>query len=597
MDNERVSGGSFSPDNSKLLITSDRSGIYNAYTVPTTGGEYTPITMSDSTSVRAISYFPHDERMLLSMDDNGNEIYHIFLRDTDGSVTDLTPFEGSRSSFYSWSQDKKSFFFTSNKRDVRNTDLYEMDIETMTPRMFYKNEKGYDLSRISNNKEMLVLSEGFSRDHNDLYIYHLKTKKLTKINNDENKNSAKAFSTDDEYLYYTSDATGEFSDLMKYDIAGQKSEKVAEKGWDITSNYFTKSGKYQVTTINQDAKRVIEVKDVATGKNLDLPSFDGGSISSVGFSEDEKLMRLYVGRTTTPSNLYVYNLENKKLTQITNVLNPEIDADDMVEARVIRYKSFDGVEIPAIYYLPKQASATNKVPAMVWVHGGPGGQSTMSFRPLIQYMTNNGYAVLQVNNRGSSGYGKTFYGLDDKRHGEGDLQDCVEGKNWLAAQPEIDGEKIGITGGSYGGYMVMAALTFAPEEFEVGVNLFGVTNWMRTLKGLPKWWGSYINTFYKEVGDPYSADSIRLKKMSPLFHVEEITKPLMVLQGAKDPRVLQAESDDIVEAVRARGIPVEYVLFDDEGHGFVKKKNQIKANSEIIKFLDTHLKGEGPEKG
>lgn len=182
--------------------------------------------------------------------------------------------------------------------------------------------------------------------------------------------------------------------------------------------------------------------------------------------------------------------------------------------------------------------------------------------------------------------------MDDLNHGDKDLKDCIAGKDWLATQPGINGSKIGIIGGSYGGYMTMAALTFAPEEFDVGVNIFGVTNWIRTLRSIPAWWESSRIALYKELGDPYSADSVRLEAISPLFHTERVTKPLMVLQGAKDPRVLQVESDEIVAGVRQNGVPVEYVLFEDEGHGFLKKENQIKGYSQILEFLNVHLKGD-----
>jgi len=178
--------------------------------------------------------------------------------------------------------------------------------------------------------------------------------------------------------------------------------------------------------------------------------------------------------------------------------------------------------------------------------------------------------------------------MDDQNHGEKDLQDCVEGKNWLVEQPEINGDRIGIIGGSYGGYMTMAALTFKPEEFDVGVNIFGVTNWLRTLKSIPPWWESFKDALYQEMGDPNTADTIRLHRISPLFHTEKVTKPLMVLQGAKDPRVLQVESDEIVAGVKKNGVPLEYVLFEDEGHGFVKKENQIEAYGKILVFLDKY---------
>lgn len=596
MDNERVFGGSFSPDKSKLLITSNRSGIYNMYTIPTTGGEYIPVTESDSISIYGISFFPEDERILYRMDNNGDEIFHLFVKNLDGSSKELTTQEGARAIFFGWAKDKKSFFYQSNERDKRYMDLYEMDLETFSPKRIYTDEKGYGISAISDNKQFLALSKNINTNDSDLFVYEIPSKKLTKINTTLSGNSAQEFSSDHSALFYTTDADGEFASLMKYNLTDGTHEKVLSRSWDINGSYITDKGTYRVTYINEDAKNVIEITEVATGNKLDLPDFDNQSITSVGFSSDETLMRLYVGGSNTPSNLYVYDLNTKKLTQLTNTLNKDVKLEDMVSAKVIRYKSFDGTEIPAIYYLPKQASETNKVPAMVWVHGGPGGQSTQSFRPLIQYLVNHGYAVLAVNNRGSSGYGKTFYKMDDQNHGEGDLQDCVEGKNWLAMQPEIDSDKIGIMGGSYGGYMTMAALTYAPEEFDVGVNIYGVTNWIRTLKSIPPWWESFKDALYLELGNPHTADSVRLKRISPLFHTDKVTKPLMVLQGAKDPRVLQVESDEIVAGVKKNGVPVEYVLFDDEGHGFVKKENQIEANSRILQFLDKHLKGKEPFK-
>ncbi|WP_430967930.1 alpha/beta fold hydrolase [Spongiimicrobium sp. 2-473A-2-J] len=590
MDNETVFGGSFSPDKSKLLISSNRSGIYNMYALSIATGDPIPVTASDSSSVFAISYFPKDERMLFRMDNNGNEIFHIYLRDTDGNHKDLTPDDGARTNFYGWAKDDQSFFFTSNKRDKRYMDLYEMDLENFKPTMLYQNDEGYSLGGLSNDKNYLPLSKAINTNDSDLFLYNLKDKSLVKINKNQSANSSQDFSNDGKSFYYTTDDNAEFAYLMRYDIAEKAYEKDMERNWDIAGSYFTETGKYQVTYINEDAKNVIEVKDMASGENIDLPALDNQSITNVSFSDDEKTVRFFAGGSHTPSNLYLYGLENEVILQLTDVLNDEIEGEHLVTAEVIRYKSFDGLEIPAIYYKPHQASEENKVPALVWVHGGPGGQSRQNFNSLIQYMVNHGYAVLAVNNRGSSGYGKTFYQMDDLNHGDKDLKDCVEGKNWLTQQPEIDAGKIGIIGGSYGGYMTMAALTYTPEEFAVGVNIFGVTNWIRTLRSIPPWWESFKDALYKELGDPNSADSVRLRKISPLFHTDKVTKPLIVLQGAQDPRVLQVESDEIVAGVKKNGVPVEYVLFEDEGHGFVKKENQIEAYSKILQFLDVHLK-------
>ncbi|MCK5574843.1 MAG: S9 family peptidase, partial [Sphingomonadales bacterium] len=274
----------------------------------------------------------------------------------------------------------------------------------------------------------------------------------------------------------------------------------------------------------------------------------------------------------------------------TSALNRDVNPDDLVDAEVVRYTSFDDLQIPGILYKPVGASAANKVPALVWVHGGPGGQSRRGYRAAIQHLVNHGYAVHAANNRGSSGYGKTFYHMDDKRHGDVDLKDIVYARTYLEGLDWVDGSKVGIIGGSYGGYMVGAALAFEPEAFDVGVNIFGVMNWPRTLKSIPPWWASFRKSLYDELGDP-EVEEERLMSISPLFHTQNIAKPLLVVQGANDPRVLQVESDELVAKVRANGVPVEYVLFPDEGHGFRKRENRITASNAYVRFLDQYLKG------
>jgi dipeptidyl aminopeptidase/acylaminoacyl peptidase len=247
------------------------------------------------------------------------------------------------------------------------------------------------------------------------------------------------------------------------------------------------------------------------------------------------------------------------------------------------------VQIPGILYRPHSATPEAKAPALVMVHGGPGGQARLGYNPIAQYLANHGYVVYDINNRGSSGYGKTFYAMDDRRHGEADLADVVASKRMLADLGYVDGERIGIIGGSYGGYMVLAALAFQPGVFDVGVDIFGVANWVRTLKSIPSWWTAERDALYAELGDP-ATDEARLRRISPLFHADKITTPLIVLQGANDPRVLQVESDEMVAAVRKNKVPVEYIVFPDEGHGFVKRENEVRGYRAVLDFLDRHLK-------
>jgi len=340
---------------------------------------------------------------------------------------------------------------------------------------------------------------------------------------------------------------------------------------------------------NEDARTKVKVIEEATGQPVALPALPDGDITGVNISESEQRMAFYHDGSRSPANLFVYEFGQDKPQRLTDSLNPGIDPEDLVEARVVRYKSFDGLEIPAILYQPHGASAEKKAPALVRVHGGPGGQARMPYNASVQYLANHGYVVLDVNNRGSSGYGKTFFTADDRKHGREPLWDCVEAKKYLGSLGYVETNQIGIMGGSYGGYMVLAALAFKPEEFAVGVDIFGVSNWVRTLQSIPPYWEAQRKSLYSEIGDPETQLDM-LREISPLFHADKITKPLIVLQGKNDPRVIKPESDEIVEAIKKKKGVVEYVVFDNEGHGFTKKDNEIRAYKAILDFLDKYLR-------
>lgn len=594
-DNLSISGGSFSADETRLLVTSNQTGIYNVFSLRVDGSGEEQFTFSEKESMFAISYFPEDDRFLFSSDRGGNEISHIYMQDEDGTVSDLTPWEGAVSSFGGWARDGESFFFVSNRRDPRYFDLYEMSIETLEPEMIYENLENLSPALISNKRRYLVLTMPVTTSNEEMYLRDRETGETRHISAHEGDAtySPTDFSLDDRILYFLTNEGSEYTYLAAMNLETGEKEVVYRDDWDVMYASNSHQERYRVIGINEDARTVVKIYDLSSGKEVSLPEFEGGDITGVSISRSEELIRLSVGSSTSPGDIHVYSFSDGGLAKLTSTLNPEIDEGDLVTGEVIRYPSFDSLEIPAILYKPHQASRKNKVPALLWIHGGPGGQSRLGFSSLIQYFVNQGYAILAVNNRGSSGYGKTFHNLDNKRHGEDDLLDCVYAKNYLDGLGYVDMDKVGIVGGSYGGYMVMAALAFQPEAFAVGANIFGVTNWIRTLRSIPPWWEGQKKALYDELGDPGTLDSVRLYRISPLFHAENVTKPLIVLQGANDPRVLKIESDEIVEAVSQNGVPVEYVVFDDEGHGFRKKENQIEGYGKVLQFLDKHLKGTG----
>ena len=586
-----VGGGSFSPDETKLLVHTNESGVFNVYELDIATGDRTPVTEGADTTY-AIAYMPTDERILFMKDQAGNEVHHLFLRDLDGSVRDLTEGEETRETFSGFSHDLASFFTLNNRRDERYLDLYEWDVESLEANLVFENSSGMEVGGISPDKQWVVLVKINTTNDMDLYVADLTgSGKPQLISEHEGMAtfSPADFSPDSRYLYYTSNLEGEFSSLHRYDLKSQVHEPVFATDWDVSFAYFSRDGRYHVIGTNEDGYTVVRITDTTTGDPVELPGVPAGNISGVGISRSESKMKFTVSSDTMPANLYLWEIGSEESQRLTNNLNPEVDTNDLVESEIARFTARDGMVIPGPLYKPIGAGPDHKVPVLVWVHGGPGGQSRPGYWSEIQFLVNQGYGLLAVNNRGSSGYGKSFLAADDQKHGREPLWDCVDAAEYLKTLDWVDGEHVGIIGGSYGGYMVLAALAYEPEAFDVGVDIFGVSNWVRTLESIPPWWESFREALYQEIGNPETQAEM-LRETSPVFHGDRIVKPLIILQGANDPRVLQAESDDMVEAIRANGGTVEYVVFEDEGHGFRKSANRVEGFHAVRDFLEEYLK-------
>ena len=586
-----VNGASFSRDEKQVLFNSNASGIFNAYVLPVGGGTPRALTSSTTDSTYAVGFFYNDDRILFTRDQGGNEQNHLYVRELDGAERDLTPGAKLKAAFAGWQPDGKAFYVSTNERDPKYFDLYRYDAQTYARTLVYQNETGRTVSAISRDGRYLALDKPNTTADSDVYLYDVQTRETKHISRHQGtaSYSAEDFDPESKRLLFATNDGGEFTRIRAYDLATGAVTDVEQADWDIAGTGYSRNGRHRISYVNEDGSIRMRVVDSATGKPVALPKTGGGEMRGAVFSDSGNLVAFYVNGDRSPNNLYVHDFRSNKATQLTRSLSPEIDPNDLVEAEVVRFTSFDGTVIPSIFYKPKGASNANKVPAVVYVHGGPGGQTMRGYNAQIQYLVNHGYAVLGINNRGSSGYGKTFFTADDRKHGQEPLWDCVEAKTWLASLGWVDPGRIGIMGGSYGGYMTLAALAFRPEAFKVGIDIFGVSNWIRTLESIPPYWESQRKALYDEIGDPVK-DKAFLTATSPLFHAANIRKPLMVIQGANDPRVIKPESDEIVEAVRKNGVEVEYVVFADEGHGFSKKKNQAEASAKILAFLDKHLK-------
>ena len=433
-----VGGPSFSADGSRVLYTSDASGIPNAYTVPFHGGPATQLTRSTTDSTYAVSFFRKDDRLLYTHDRGGDENGHLYVAGPQvAGDADLTPGSRIKASFLRWSHDEASFDVLTNERDPRFFDVYRYDAGKLDRTLVYKDTEGYRVADVSGDGRWVALDKTNTMADSDIYLWDTQEHRLTHLtpHNTPAQNRAEKFDPGSRRLYYLTNAGREFTQAKRYELATGKHEDVESADWDIQFTQLSREGRYRVSAVNQDGRTVLHIHDSKTNRLVPMPKLPEGDVTSVVFSRDEEQMVVTLSGDRSPANLYSCRVGSAEATRLTDSLNKEIDPEDLVESRVVRFKASDGVEIPSIFYMPHQASAQNKVPALVSVHGGPGGQTRKGYNALVQYLVNHGYAVLGINNRGSSGYGQTFFMADDRKHGHEPLRDCVEAKAFLAACP------------------------------------------------------------------------------------------------------------------------------------------------------------------
>ncbi len=584
-----IRGGSFSPDEAELLYSSNRGGTWNAFTVPIEGGRARPITDSMQASVYALSFFPRDRRLLFASQIPAGRFEHIYLRLLEGKVEDLTPDPEASFEFRGWSRDRKSFFYVRGQ-EGKSRNLFEMDAGSFEPRLLFCNEEEFRLGPVSDDRRFVALSKVHTAYDSDLYLYDRKEELLQHLSPHDSPIYfvPVTFEVGTHNLYYLTDEGSEFNYLMRYDAQTGRRGKVEEADGDIGYAEFSRTGQYRVVGINRDGSTELRVYEVASGEQVALPELPAGQITSVRFSFSERYMAFNLNGPRSPNDLFVYEFASRSYRKLTESLSPEIDPRHLVEPELVRFASFDGLDIPALYYRPKQIAEDEKVPGLIWANDGGYEASQIRFRPLVQYLVNHGYAILAVNNRGSWGYGKTFMSLDHRRRGRDDLQDCIAGKNFLASTGEVDPDRIAIIGGSYGGFLVLAGLAFQPKEFAAGLDLYGINNWIYTLQSIPPW-SSARKILFQKFGDP-DKDAEYLREISPLYHADRIKRPLLVVQGGRDPRVDRQDTDRLVEIVKSNGVPADYKVFEDEEHVVRSKENRIKLYKTILKFLEIHLK-------
>ncbi len=584
----------FSPDDRTMYYASNESGVFNIWKVAVEGGTPEQVTRSEE-SIMTVTHAPNSDELIYAADRGGDENYHLFrMPSAGGPAVDLTPGDGVRAEFAMWSHDGNAFYYSCNRRDPRVLDVYAYDMKSGQSRMVFENPGRDTLAAVSRDGRFLALTRFYNVTNTDMLLYDVEKKELKPLSEHEGEiiYASVGFSPDDKELYYLTDRDSDFTYLMKLDLTTNKAERVLSSDWDVVFAGFSHNGRYLITATNEDGRTRIKMVDRESGKPVKLPDLPDGEISSISITRSEKLMSYSFQGDARPADLHVMNLSDGRSRQMTKSLKDNIQQDYLVDSCLLRYPARDQLQIPAYLYVPK-GRAGEKLPAIIWVHGGPMGQSTKGFSALRQFFVNHGYVVLMPNVRGSTGYGKKYHMMDDKDWGGAPLQDVIAGKRYLETLPYVDAGKIVILGGSYGGYMVLSALTREPDAFAAGVDICGPSNLFTLMASIPPYWEPFKVYFEREVGH-VERDKEFLTERSPLFSADRIRAPLFVIQGANDPRVKQAESDQIVEAIRQKNGVVEYLTFPDEGHGLRKKENNIAAYSAVMEILDRHVRGAKP---
>ena len=535
---------------------------------------------------------------LFSKDIGGNENAQIYKFDlTSRDITMLT--DGtSRNGSATLSKDGRYLAYSSNARNKKDMDIYLLDLATANakPKMILSEGGSWGVQDFSFDGKELAVSRYNSIEDAQPAIINLSTGKINMLPVDGGKASFGGFVFDrsNKGAFFISNEpingkVSEFRTLRHHDgVSNKVTHITATIPWDAESLTLSDDGKLLAYQTNEGGINKLYVRDTVTGKQVKLPALPTGLIGGTAFSPDGKRLALSLNSAASPSDVYVIDLATAKSTRWTQSEVGGLDTSKFIAPSLIEFPSFDGRKIPSFYYKPQTASASHKVPVIINIHGGPEAQSQPSFNPTAQYLANEkGVAMLIPNVRGSSGYGRTYLALDNGPLREDSVKDIGALLDWIAKQPELDASRVGVMGGSYGGYMVLSSLMHYSDRIRAGVDVVGISNFKTFLTNTESYRRDLRRAEYGDERDPVMSEVF--DRISPLNHANRIKSPLFVAQGLNDPRVPYTEAEQIVKAVRGNGVPVSYLLFKDEGHGFRKKSNSDFFNAATMEFWDKYL--------
>lgn len=616
----------FSPDGKRIVYLTNATGTSQVWAVDTGGGKPEQLTFFDD-NVSFVRWLPDNSGIIFGMARGGNENTQFYWMTPKGdAIEKLTDEPSVRHNFAGVSGDGKRIYYTSNKRNRNFFDAYTLDLESEKETLLYKYDGNISVSAFNDAGTKLVISRsGIEKSlDNDLFLIDVKTGKETHLTPHEDASEFGNVEFLADSLLITTNDKREFEALLQvrqkkpagddWSASNLATSVVYGPNWDVGGVTLSNDSRKLSYTVNNDGFSELYIRSIENGgkpmvstvstsaERIDLPG--RGIVGGTRFSGDGTKLVFSFSSPTNNGDVWLYDLKAKKLSQVTQSDRAGIDPKTFITPELIKFKTFDGREIPAWYYQPTSfkggiagfnftepngkriSTYPGGLKVIVSIHGGPEGQSRPGFNPLFQYYLSRGYAVLDPNVRGSTGYGKTYTHLDDVEKREDSVKDIAAAHEWLTTKGGADAKRIAVMGGSYGGYMTMASITLYPDLWAAAVNTVGIVNWETFLQNTSGYRRRQREVEYGRL----DRDIDFLRRVAPIRKIDRIKTPLFVIHGKNDPRVPYTEAEQVVKALRDRNAIVQYKLYDDEGHGISKLKNRLELYPLVADFLDKYMK-------
>ncbi len=595
-----------SPNGKMLAWIAPKDGVMNVFVAPVTRlADAKAVTSETVRPIRGFSWAHTNQHVVYQNDVGGDENFHVFRTDiADGKTLDLTPFKDTRADVAGLhEQHPKTLWVQMNDRDKTRMDFHKIDIVTGKRELVVQNDEGF-IGFVTDNAmnarlAMKKASDGATEIHQrgaDGTWTLWETIPFA----DADSTNVIGFVPGDKAIYVIETRGRDTAALMQVDLASKKSKLLAENAKADVQGFLVHPTKHHIQAAAFNYDRVSwTVIDKSIAKDLDafaglVPGGDWGVVSR---TQDDKHWVVVAGNERKVGQYYLWDRAKRKSTFLFSS-QPALEKQPLVAMHPVIIKSRDGLDLVSYLTLPTAADADGDgkpnapVPLVLWIHGGPWARDDWGFDSVHQMLANRGYAVLSVNYRGSTGFGKRFMNAGNLEWGNKMHEDVLDALDWAVTAGVAPRDKVCIGGGSYGGYETLVGVTMTPDAFACGVDIVGIANLHTFIQAIPPYWKPFLATIYARIGNPETADGKQmLTDRSPLTHAGKIKRPLLIGQGANDPRVKQAESEQIVAAMKKHGLPVSYVLFPDEGHGFARPGNRIAFFAVMEAFLSAHLGG------